>query len=86
MEENSVIVYAKTTRRRQYGNDRHILVSQVITKETHEDFSEDELFPLKEILYTDPEKNGAYGPVTVCLKNGTEKTADFNKIEGSLQM
>lgn len=84
--EKSVIVYAKTTRRRQYGNDRHILVSQVITKETHEDFSEDELFPLKEILYTDPEKNGAYGPVTVCLKNGTEKTADFNKIEGSLQM
>lgn len=84
--EKSVIVYAKTTRRRQYGNDRHILVSQIITKEAHEDFSEDELFPIKEILYTDPEKNGAYGPVTVCLKNGTEKTADFNKIEGSLQM
>lgn len=84
--EKSIIVYAKTARHKQYGNDRHILVSQVITKEAHEDFSDDEVFPIEEIVYTDKEKSGGYGPVTICLKNGNEKVIDFNEIESSLQI
>lgn len=84
--EKSMIAYAKTARRKQYGNDRHILVSQVITKEDHIDFTDSELFPIEEIVYTDREKSGGYGPVIIRLKNGSEKIIDFHKIESSLQM
>lgn len=84
--EKSVVVYAKTARSKQYGNDRHMLISQVITKEEHTDFSEEELFPIKEIVYTDKDKNGAYGPVSIILKNGNKKTIDFNRLEGCLQI
>lgn len=84
--ENSLIIYAKTKRLKKYGYDRYMLISQVITKESHEDFSEEELFPIKEILYTDKEKCGGYGPVIIKLKNGKEKIIDFDMIEGNLQL
>jgi len=84
--ENSVIVYGKTARRRQYGYEPFILISQVITKEELKDFTEEELFPVSEILYTDKERKGGYGPVTVLMKNGNKKTIAFEGIEGNLQL
>lgn len=84
--EKSIVVFAETERRKQYGYEKSILVSQVITKESHEDFSEEEIFPIKEIVYTDKEKCGGYGIVKIVLKNGTEKCIDFEGIEGCLQM
>ena len=63
-----------------------MLISQIITKESHTDFSEDELFPIKEIVYTDREKCGSCGPVKVILKNGVERIIDYSEIEGQLQM
>lgn len=84
--ENSIVVYAKTSRRRQYGYEPFILISQTITKESHEDFSENEIFPIKEITYTDQEQHGGYGPVIISLKNGMEKVISFDKMEGCLQL
>lgn len=84
--EKSIIIYAKTARRVQYGYDRFMLISQTITKESHEDFPDDELFPIKDIVYTDTEKCGGYGPVTIQLKNGSERIIDFNGIEGCMQL
>lgn len=84
--EKSIVVYAKTARKKQYGYDRFMLISQTITKESHEEFSDAELFPIKEIIYTDREKCGGYGPVTIRLKNGTERTIAFEGIEGCLQI
>lgn len=84
--EKSLVVYAKTARTRHYGNEAHILISQVITKESAEDFSDDELFPICSVSYTDPEGQGGYGPVTVCLKDGTQRTIDFSGLEGGLAL
>ena len=84
--EKSVIVYGKTARHKQYGYEPFVLISQVITKEDSSDFTEDELFPVLEILYTDKEKKGGYGPVTVIMKNGTKKTVIFEGMEGNLQL
>lgn len=84
--EKSVIVYGKTARHKQYGYEPFILISQVITKESVEDFTEDELFPVSEIIYTDKEKKGGYGPVTVVMKNGVKKTVVFEGMEGNLQL
>ena len=65
--ERSVIAYATTSRHKLYGNDRFILISQVITKESHEDFTDEEVFPINEIIYTDKKKSGGYGSITIRL-------------------
>ncbi len=82
--EKSVVVYAKTARKKHYGNEAHILISQVITKESGEDFSEDEIFPVRSVAYTDPEGQGSYGPVTVLFQDGTQRVVDFSGMEGKL--
>ena len=83
---NSLIIYAKTKRSKQYGNEQYILISQVITKETHEAFSEDELFPIKEVIYSDTAKHGGYGDIKIELVNGQKRIINFDGIEGKLTL
>ncbi|MCD7807251.1 MAG: DUF2264 domain-containing protein [Lachnospiraceae bacterium] len=82
--ENSLVIYAETERAKQYGYEPYLLISQVITKESHEDFKEEELFPVREVRYTDPERCGGYGPTVICLKDGTEREIDFEGMEGRM--
>ena len=56
----------------------------MLTRESHEEFGEEELFPIQEVVYTDEEGYGGYGPVTVRMKDGSEKTIDFEGIEGKM--
>ena len=80
------MLYAETTRKKQYGYEPYILISQVITKESQEDFTEEELFPIESVTYTDPEKCGGYGPVVLKLADGTERKVEFEGIEGKLML
>lgn len=82
----SIVLYAKTARRRQYHFGPYALISQVITKESLEDFTAEELFPVKKITYTDPEGQGSYGPFTIELKDGTVRTVDFSGMEGRMEL
>ena len=50
------------------------------------DFTEEELFPIKEIVYTDAENCGGYGPVVIRMKDGSERTIDFDGIEGKMSL
>lgn len=84
--ERSIIVYAKLTREKQYGYTPYMMISQVITKESLEDFEEDEIFPVASVSYTDPQQCGGYGPVTIVLKDGGKKVIDFDQIEGNLEL
>lgn len=84
--ENSIVVYGKRTRQKQYGYEPYIMISQVITKESLEDFAEEEIFPIRSVEYSDKEKCGGYGPVMIRLKSGTRRTIDFDRIEGNLQL
>lgn len=84
--ERSVVLYAETARRKQYGYEPYILISQVLTKESHLDFEEDELFPIEELVYADPEWCGGYGPVIIRLKDGSEKHIEFEGVEGKLML
>lgn len=84
--EKSIVIYAETSRKKNYGYENFILISQVITKESLDDFSENELFPIERIEYTDKENHGGYGPITLTLKNGTIKRIDFDGIEGCLML
>lgn len=84
--EKSIVIYAVTDRKKQYGYEPYVLISQVITKESHEDFTEEELFPIREVLYTDPEGCGGYGPVVIQMKEGSRKEIVFEGIEGQLML
>jgi hypothetical protein len=84
--EKSIIVYGKLTLEKQYGYEPYVMISQVITKESLEDFTEDELFPIASVQYTDTKECGGYGPVIVNLKDGTSKTIVFEGIEENLQL
>lgn len=84
--ERSLVVYAKTRRTVKYGYEGFILISQTITKESLENFSEEEIFPIKEVKYSDEEGKGGYGEIRIVLKNGGERTVDFDGIEGRMQL
>lgn len=84
--EKSIVVYGKLTRKKQYGYEPYVMISQIITKESLEDFTEEELFPIASVEYTDKEKCGGYGPVTVLLKDGSKKVIEFEGIEGNMQL
>ena len=84
--ERSIVLFAETIREKQYGYEPYFLISQVITKEELSDFEENEIFPVSSIEYTDPQKKGGYGPVTIKLKNGDVKMIDFYKMEGQLEL
>ncbi|MDE6219515.1 MAG: DUF2264 domain-containing protein [Lachnospiraceae bacterium] len=84
--ERSIIVYAETARRNHNHYEQAVLISQVITKEDLTDFTDDELFPIQKIVYTDPQSKGGYGPVTIMHRDGTGRTIDFDGIEGQLML
>lgn len=84
--EKSIVVYAKLKREKMYGYQPYTLISQVITKENLDDFTMEELFPISSVTYTDPEKCGGYGPVTIAMKDGSEKVVNFEGIEGKIQL
>lgn len=84
--EKSIVVYAEVTQKTQYGNEPSILISQVITKESLEDFTEEEIFPIKSVTYTDEERRGGYGEIKVTLHSGEIKTIDFEGWEGNLAL
>lgn len=84
--EKSIVVYASTARNHHNHYEQAILISQVITKEDLSDFTEEELFPIKNVIYTDPQAKGGYGPVEIEHTNGMKKTIDFDRIEGQLML
>ena len=84
--KRSLIAYAETSRGRLYGNEPYILISQVITKESLKEFTEEELFPVARIHYTDPEGCGGYGPVEMLFKDGSHKRVCFEGIEGRMML
>jgi hypothetical protein len=84
--ENSIVIYATTKRENHNHYEKMVLISQVITSESHEDFTEDEIFPIERVLYTDEVHCGGYGPVEIVLKTGTTRTINFEQIEGRLML
>ncbi len=84
--KNSIVITASLKREHLYAYEPFVMVSQVITKESLEDFTEDEIFSIRRISYTDPENCGGYGPVTLEMKDGRVMTVDFLGIEGNLEL
>ena len=86
--ENSIVLFAEVRLNNMYdASEPYALISQVITSESEKDFTEDEVFSIKDITFTDSRhSNGAYGPITVKMVNGTERKINFSKIEKHLSL
>ncbi len=85
--EKSIVVYTSNSIKKQYGAyEPYVMISQVITKESLEDFTMDELFPIAMVEYEDGTKTGAYGNTTITLKDGSVKIINFEGIEAQLKL
>ncbi|MCR5596320.1 MAG: DUF2264 domain-containing protein [Lachnospiraceae bacterium] len=85
--ESSLVIYASASYKKLYGSaEPYVLISQVITKESHEDFEHDEIFPIKEIKYSDPMNTGGSGLVSVKMKDGGIHAIDYSGLEGRLMI
>lgn len=85
--EKSIVVYAEAKKKKQYGgHESYVMISQVITKESHESFRDEEIFPIEDIIYTDTGNSGCYGPVLIRMKDGTEKVIDYEGMESKLML
>ncbi|MCR5790931.1 MAG: DUF2264 domain-containing protein [Lachnospiraceae bacterium] len=88
--ENSLIIYGKGSLVRQYdASEPCLFISQVITLNEDRDFTEDELFPIREIQYDGRKLSAPYYPgyaskVTIYMKDGTNKTIDYRGLEGKI--
>lgn len=85
--KNSIVIYLQMESRNLYDAAQpYVLISQVITKESLEDFTEEEIFPIEKVTYEDRYRTGATGPVRIRLKNGEERVVDFEGLEGRLSI
>ena len=87
--ENSIVVFAEGQLANQYdASEPCIFLSQVITLDEGRDFTEEELFPIREIAYGDEflYGSGCYGQVELTLRDGTVKRIDYSGIEGRLSL
>ncbi len=86
--ENSIVIRAtaKTGDRLYDASKPYWLISQTITKPGNDGFTDDELFPITEISYSDTSKTGAVGPVSISLRNGMHYIVDITEVEGILQL
>lgn len=85
--KKSLIIYASAEKKKQYGgNESYVMISQTITKESLEDFTEDEIFLIASIEYTDETSCGCFGPVKNILKSGVERKINFEGIEDRLMI
>lgn len=92
--KGSIVICASMKSRKQYGSaEPYLLISQVITAELPEQaeekengecvFTEEELFPIREILYEDMPQTGAYGTTTICLKTDEVRKVNFEGTEAA---
>ena len=89
--EKSCIVTASVQLRRQYDSEEpYVLISQVITRSDDQEFREEDLFPIREIVYADAAEDqpgsGAFGPVILWMKDGSSRTIEYGKIEGQMML
>ena len=82
----SIIIYARATRKEPGEGVPTIFISQVITKESHEDFTYDEIFPIKDVEYGDPKDTSGDSEIIITLKDKTVRNIGYDFLEGSIHL
>lgn len=82
----SAVPVAETRFERTTGGEPVLLVSQVLTRADDSGFAESELFPISEIATADAAGHGGFGPIRICMRDGSVREVDFDGIEGCLSI
>nr|MCR5691600.1 hypothetical protein [Eubacterium sp.] len=85
--QKSMVIFGEAALNKQYGGaEPYIYISQVITKNgCEEDFTREELFPISKVIYTDG-ISGAFGPVTLEMRDGSQRVVDYQEMEGNIML
>lgn len=86
MTKQSCIMYGVSRRRKYYEYRPYVMISVVLTRKDQVEWTDDRLFPIRSIQYTDPQQCGGYGPVVLEMKDGKTVTVDFEGLEGRLSI
>ncbi len=89
--KNSIVPYCSFVKEHIYdSSEGYVLISQTITKESHEDFTDAEIFPIKTVKFMDHDGTGAYGDIALTLQEGVSQKAEyivnFEEMEGKLML
>lgn len=84
--EKSQVIYGISRREKYYEYLPYAMISAVLTRKDDRSWTDDELFPIRSITYTDTEKCGGYGPVTLEMKDGRTMVVDYEGMEGHLMI
>lgn len=82
----SILLYAESKRIQYYQYRDYVLITAMLHKRDNTPWSDEELFPIEQIIYEDKEQCGGYGKIIIRCKNGTETTIDYEGIEGNLKI
>ncbi|MCI9637860.1 MAG: DUF2264 domain-containing protein [Hungatella sp.] len=82
----SILAYGILSRSRYYEYGPYVAVSAILTKEDDSPWTDEELFPIESISYGDRDGYGAYGPVTLAMKDGRTMVVDYDGLEGHLML
>lgn len=85
-EKKSQIIVGTSRRERYYSYLPYVMISAMLTKKDGRDWTDDQLFPIRKITFTDPQNCGGYGPIMIELKDGRRITVDYEGIEGRLAL
>ncbi|MCR5742318.1 MAG: DUF2264 domain-containing protein [Lachnospiraceae bacterium] len=84
--EKSLVVFGQAAMNKPYGGgENYVYVSQVITRNDDKDFTDEELFPIEYVEFTDG-AGGVFGPVKLIMKDGSVKNIDYEQMEGRLML
>lgn len=86
VSDESRLVYGISRREKYYEYRPYVMVSAILTKKDQSDWTDEELFPVEEIRYTDEGLCGGFGPVVLQMKDGRCVTVDYEGIEGRLSI
>lgn len=84
MADKSQMLCAASRRNQYYEYRPYMMISAVLTKKDGGEWTDEALFPIAKIRYTDPEGCGGYGPVFLEMKDGRMVTVDYEALEGRL--
>ncbi|MFT4107521.1 MAG: DUF2264 domain-containing protein [Lacrimispora sp.] len=82
----SLLAYGSLRREKTYGYEPYVMICAVLSKSDGSPWTDEELFPIETIEFTDKEQYGGYGPVTLAMKDGRTMTVDYEGLEGRLMV
>lgn len=84
--DESLLMYGICRRQHHYEYRPYVMVSAVLSKEGDQDFTCEELFPIRRLTFEDEQKCGGYGSVKLEMKDGRDMVVDYSGMEGRLMI